>query len=87
MSQLEIFKPEFNHKTRGHILTEKVWKELSIHEKINIRVHCSCEYLNLPNYQYMDFHFRYGTLQSPFVEYIWKQNSMTKSQPKNFISC
>ena len=86
VEQLEIFKPGFNHRTRGRILTDIIWKELNVHEKINIRNHCSCEFLNYPNYAYLDYHFRYGTWKSPFAEWVWKQNSMKKPQPRNLIN-
>lgn len=43
MEQLKLFEPEkvepvFKHKSRGKIITSKIWKELDIHSKINIKV-------------------------------------------------
>jgi hypothetical protein len=48
MNQLDLFntdefvvkkKRKFQFKRRGCIYTEKIWKELNVHQKINLRSH------------------------------------------------
>lgn len=68
MAQLELFetekiKPEFKHISRGHIYTSKIWKELSIHAKINIKYH----YYGYPNYMIIDSCFENGLDTSVFA--------------------
>lgn len=62
MNQLNLFPPEieFNHKSRGHIYTDKIWKELDIHSKINIKVAYGYGSDLKPNYMIIDNVFKCG---------------------------
>lgn len=67
MQQLELFEieapqPEFKHRSRGHVETNRVFKELDVHAKINIKHH----YYGYPNYMIIDSCFENGLDTSVF---------------------
>lgn len=60
--QTSLFETEkeFTHKTRGKILTDKIWKELDVHSKINIKVAYGYGEDLKPNYWIIDNVFECG---------------------------
>lgn len=84
-SQLSMFEEEkvFKHKSRGRILTDKIWHQLSIHQKINLRVvYKAFE----PNYWCIENAFEQGLDKSPFAikrDYLPCYASNSKRKFKN----
>ncbi len=70
ISQVSLFPtelkvPEFKHKSRGHIYTERIWKMLDINSKINMRAIYKAF---MPNYNILDSAIEQGFDKSPFAD-------------------
>lgn len=74
--QMSLFseeKEEFKHRSRGKIYNERIWPELSTHQKINIRSYINFhgrtyQYKNeiCPSYYILNNCFEQGLDKSPF---------------------
>jgi len=58
--EIEPIPKPFNHKSRGRIYTDKIWPELDVHSKINIKVAYGYGSDTRPNYLIIDTVFKCG---------------------------
>ena len=69
----DLFSDEYENRSRGRIYTDKIWKELDVHSRINIRSQYGSYSRVIPSFSILNFCFEIGFDLTPHLNRIYRK--------------